>query len=71
MKDFKAKGLESGLDMVAFADIQTANTLIDHALIRDELGVTEDDIDVAIGNSVELCLESLTGKEKLLEMKAE
>jgi len=71
MKDFEAKGLESGLDMVAYADIQTANTFIDNALIRDELGVTEDNIDVAIGDSVKLCLEYLTGKDKLLEMKAE
>ena len=71
MKEFAARGIDSGLDMVHFADIQTANAFIDKSLIRDELGVTDDDIDAAIGDSVKLCLDSLSGKEKLLEMKAE
>lgn len=70
-KDFEAKGIETGLDMVYLADIQTANTFIDKSIIRDELGVTEDDIDAAIGASIKLCLESLAGKEQLLGMKAE
>ncbi|MDP4269168.1 MAG: NAD(P)H-binding protein [Bacteroidota bacterium] len=70
MKDFAAKGVDSGLDMVAFTEIQTAKTFIDNQLIR-ELGVTEDNIDAAIGDSVKLCLEVLNGKTKLLEMKAE
>ena len=70
MKDFAAKGIDSGLDMVAFTDIQTAKTFIDNQLIR-ELGVTEDNIDAAISDSVKLCLEALNGKAKLLEMKAE
>lgn len=71
MKDFAAKGVDSGLDMVAFTEIQTAQTFIDKSLIRDELGVTEDDIDAAIGQSVKLCLESLDGITQLLDMKAE
>lgn len=70
MKDFAAKGIDSGLDMVAFTDIQTSETFIDKKYIR-ELGVTEDDIDAAIGDSVKLCLEALDGKAKLLDMKAE
>jgi dihydroflavonol-4-reductase len=70
-KNFEAKGIETGLDMVYLADIQTANTFIDKSIIRDELGVTEDDIESAIGDSIKLCLESLEGKEMLLEMKAE
>ena len=70
-KDFEAKGIETGLDMVHLADIQTAETYIDKSIIRDELGVMEDDIVSAIGDSIKLCLESLSGKEKLLEMKAE
>jgi dihydroflavonol-4-reductase len=71
MKDFAARGIDSGLDMVAFADIQTAKTFIDNTLIKKELGVTEDDIDAAIGDSVKLCLTALIGKETLIEMKAE
>ena len=71
MKDFVDRGIDSGLDMVAFNDLQTARTFIDKSLIRDELGVTEDDIDAAIGDSVKLCLKAVSGKERLLEMKAE
>ena len=71
MKDFAARGIESGLDMVAFADIQTSETFIDNTLIKNELGVTDDDIDAAIGDSVKLCLAALAGKEMLIEMKAE
>lgn len=71
MKDFAAKGIDSGLDMVAFTDLQTARTFIDKSLIRDELGVTEDDINAAIGDSVKLCLDALAGQAKLLDMKAE
>jgi len=70
-KDFESKGIETGLDMVYLADLQTANTFIDKSLIRDELGVTEDDIEAAIGESIKLCMEALEGKEKLLEMRAE
>lgn len=70
MKDFAAKGVDSGLDMVAFAEIQTSKTFIDNLLIR-QLGVTEDGIDAAIGDSVSLCIESMEGRAKLLEMKVE
>lgn len=71
MKDFAARGIDSGLDMVAFADIQTARTFIDNTQIKNELDVTEDDIDAAIGASVKLCLDVITSKERLLEMKVE
>ncbi|MCW3807747.1 NAD-dependent epimerase/dehydratase family protein [Plebeiibacterium marinum] len=71
MKDFKAKNIDSGLDMVAFTKIQTSRTFIDRSLIEKELGVLEDDVDVAIGSSVELCLDALDGTQKLIEMKAE
>lgn len=70
-KDFEARGIETGLDMVHLADIQTAETFIDKTVVRDELGVTEDDIEAAIGESVALCLRSLNGKEDLVDMKAE
>jgi len=68
---FESKGIETGLDMVHLADIQTANTFIDKSIIRDELGVTEDDIEAAISESIKLCLEAIDGKDALLEMKAE
>ncbi len=71
MKDFASRGIESGLEMVAFTELQTANTFIDKKWIKDELGVTDDDIDAAIGESVKLCMDDLSGKVKLLEMKGE
>lgn len=71
MKDIVRKGIDPGLDVVAFADIQTAKTFIDKTIIRDELGVTDDDIASAIGDSVKLCLDDLSGKEKLVDMKPE
>lgn len=71
MKEFKEKGIDSGLDLVAFADIQTKNAFIDKSIIQNELGVKEDDIDNAIGDSVKLCLEAISHNSKLMEMKAE
>jgi dihydroflavonol-4-reductase len=71
MKDFRARGIDSGLDLVRFIDIQTSKTFIDKSIVRDQLGVTEDDIDAAIGDSVKLCLEAIAGKAELIEMKAE
>ncbi len=71
MKDYKKRGIESGLEMVKFAEIQTAKLFIDKSIIRDKLGVTEDDIDAAIGDSVKLCLEILDNKVETVEMKAE
>lgn len=66
MKDFAARGIDSGLDMVAFADIQIARTFIDSSLIKNELGVTKDDIEAVIGNTVRLCLNSIEGKVKFV-----
>lgn len=69
-REYAKRGVEGGLDLVRLVDIQTSNLFIDPAVIRDELGVQEDDIDAAIGESVRLSLEAIEGK-KLLEMKAE
>jgi nucleoside-diphosphate-sugar epimerase len=66
-RDFEAKGIETGLDMVHLADLQTAEIFIDPACIRDELGVTDDDLEAAIADSVQLCLQG----QSLLDMKAE
>lgn len=71
MKDFEKRGIESGLDIVAFTAIQTSKTFIDKTLIQKELGVTDDDIDAAIGDSVKLCMEALEGKTEMIDMKAE
>ncbi len=71
MKELKLKGIESGLDLVSFTKIQTANTFIDKVIIEKELGVTFDDIETAIGDSVKLCLEVLSNKTNFVEMRGE
>ena len=63
-KEQQAKGIEGGLDMVKFADLQCSNQFIDKELGCVPLGVTEDDIDAAIGDSVRLCVDILDGKAK-------
>ncbi|MDP2892045.1 MAG: NAD-dependent epimerase/dehydratase family protein [Bacillota bacterium] len=71
MKEYARNGIEPGLDTVALAELMTARTFIDGSIIKQELGVTDDDIDSAIGDSVKLSMEIIDGKEKALEMKAE
>ncbi len=63
-KEQEAKGIEGGLDQVKFADLQCSNQFIDKSLGCIPLGVTEDDIDAAIGDSVKLCVDILDGKAK-------
>ena len=57
-------GIEGGLDMVKFTDLQCSNQFIDKDPGCVPLGVTEDDIDAAIGDSIRLCVDILDGKEK-------
>jgi nucleoside-diphosphate-sugar epimerase len=72
MKEQKAKGMEGGLHMVKFADLQCSNQFIDKSLGCEPLGIKPDDIDAAIGDSIKLCLEILDGKKgNILEMKGE
>ncbi|MDD3207431.1 MAG: NAD(P)-dependent oxidoreductase [Bacilli bacterium] len=69
-KENKKKNIEGGLDMVKFAKLQTANLFIEPKEGAIQLGVTEDDIDGAIGESVKLCLDILDKKTvDLVDMK--
>lgn len=71
-KQQKKAGIQGGLDMVKFAKIQCNNTFIDKELGCIPLGVQEDDIDAAIGDSIKLCLDILDKKaEDIVAMKAE
>lgn len=70
-KQQKNKGHEGGLKMVEFADVMTAETYNDKQIIVTQLGVTDDDIHGAIGDSVGLCLDILDGREKAIDMKGE
>jgi nucleoside-diphosphate-sugar epimerase len=72
MKKQKAKGLEGGLHMMKFADLQCSNQFIDKSLGCDPLGVKPDNIDSAIDDSITLCLDILDGKtSNILQMKGE
>lgn len=66
------KGIQSGLDLVEFSKMQCSYQYIDKELGSTFLGVEEDDIDVAIGESIRLCVDILDGKIKnVVEMQAD
>ncbi|MBO3798527.1 MAG: NAD(P)-dependent oxidoreductase [Thermoproteota archaeon] len=69
-EEYMRRGVEPGLDPVEFADVMASYTYIDGRLIREELGVGEDDIDRTIGESITYCLEILEKKEEVLDMVA-
>lgn len=71
MKKQAAEGMEGGLHMVKFADLQCSNQFIDKKLGCEPLGVQSDDIDAAIGDSIRLCLDVLDGKADTIGMKGE
>ncbi len=70
-KQHRSKGTEGGLLMSKFVDLQTSNLFIDKAEASLPLGVTDDDIDAAIGESVLLSMEVLDQKAKVIDMKGE
>jgi nucleoside-diphosphate-sugar epimerase len=71
MRRQKAAGYEGGLNLVRFTDIQCARLFIDKALGSGPLGVTPDDMDAAIGESVRLCMDVLNGRVQAIGMKGE
>lgn len=71
MKKQKAEGMEGGLHMVKFADLQCSKQFIDKKKGCEPLGVKPDDIDAAIGDSIGLCLDVLDGKSDVISMKGE
>lgn len=70
-KQHRSAGTEGGLMMSKFVQMQTKNLFIDKTEACMPLGVTDDDIDAAIGESVLLSLEVLDKKAKVIDMKAE
>ena len=71
MKEQEANGIQGGLQMVKFTDIMCSNLFIDKSEGAEELGVTEDDIDAAIGDSVLLSKAILENKASVIGMKGE
>ena len=66
----REKGIESGLDTFEFAKVFTRNLFIDREIMVNQLGVEEDDIERAIGESVCLSMEVLEGKTSVIDMTA-
>ncbi len=71
MKEQEKKGIQGGLHMVKFTDLQCSNLFIDKGLGCAKLGVAGDDIDAAIGDSIHLCMNVLDGKAKTMGMRGE
>ena len=71
LKQQKKNNIEGGLYMPRLCDIQYGELYIDKNLGSVPLGVTENDIDAAIGDSIKLCADILDGKAKTIGMKGE
>jgi len=71
MKEQEAKGIQGGLNMVKFADIMCSNLFIFKNEGAAELGVTPDDIDSAIGDSILLSRDIIAGRTEVIGMKGE
>lgn len=70
VKDYKERGIESGIDPFALPDFMDIDLFINDAYAK-ELGATEDDINAAITDSIKVSVASYNGTVKLLEMKGE
>ena len=65
-------GSEGGICLSKFSDIQSAQTYLDRDLAITPLGVEDDDIEKAIGESIRLSVDVLDGKVKnVIGMKGE
>ena len=72
VKQQRKQGIQGGLDMVKFTELQCSNQFIDKEQGCDFFGVEPDDIDKAIGDSIKLCVDILDGKAKnIVAMKGE
>jgi len=69
IKDYKARGIESGIDPMGLPDIMNFNLFIPDRYAK-ELGATDDDIKAAIFDSIKVSVAAAEGKVDLLEMKA-
>jgi len=71
-KKLRKPGAEGGLYMPKFSDIQCAEAFIDKSQGCVPLGVEEDDIDAAIGDSIRVSMDVMDGKVKnVVAMKGE
>ncbi len=70
-KRLRSAGNEGGLSMKQFVKMQTKNLFIGKEEACLPLGVTDDDIDAAIGESVLLSMDVLDKKATVIDMKGE
>ncbi|CAM3670094.1 NAD(P)-dependent oxidoreductase [Erysipelothrix urinaevulpis] len=70
-KELEAQGLDQGLHMVKFVDLQFSNMFIEKEEAADFLGVTDDDIESAITDSIKASLAALEHADDVLDMKVE
>ena len=70
IKEYKEKGIESGLDPKYLPYIMNLNLFIDNQYAK-ALGVQEDDIEAAIFDSVKVSVASYNGDVELVGMKGE
>ena len=70
IKEYKTRGIESGLDPKYLPYIMNLNLFIDDSVARS-LGVEEDGIDAAIADSIHVSVASYNGEVELLGMKGE
>ena len=69
IKDYEARGIESGIDPMGLPDIMNFNLFIPDRYAK-ELGATDDDIKAAIFDSIKVSVAAAEGQVDLLEMKA-
>ena len=70
VNDYKARGIDSGMDPYQLPYIMNLNLFIDNKYAK-ALGVEEDDIKAAIFDSIKVSVASYEGKVQLLDMKGE
>jgi dihydroflavonol-4-reductase len=70
MRQRQAAGTEPGLDFVAFSQVMTAEAYIGQDAVVPAFGVTTDDLDAAIGESVKLSLAIIEGQQEAIGMEA-
>ena len=71
MKEQAKNGIQGGLNMVKFTEIMCSNLFISKQEGCVELGVTSDDMEGAIGDSILLCRDIIENKTAVLGMKGE
>ena len=69
IKDYEARGIESGIDPLGLPDIMNLNLFIPDRYAK-ELDATEDDIKAAIFDSIKVSVAAAEGKVELLVMNA-